>query len=246
MPSRPKSSSSSSSSGDKAKKKLKKLESARKLLEKSDADFRAFSLARQEKDQEALFRKQGEVLAQALGSKFAETIAAAQQQKSSKGEPVGPQQSAAVGHTTQQPQLPGFPPPQPANPPADGFSPGQLKQIKELLAGFGPQEPEESEEQEVQCVKKPRGKAHASGDSKAEVPTPLQKALLASMFGGRLTIGKDFGAESFKSQLIKCWSQRAVPDAVGNFLKEHAPGVPLPKPKEARLQLFWETLVQLS
>ena len=66
------------------------------------------------------------------------------------------------------------------------------------------------------------------------------------MFGGRLTIGKDFGAESFKSQLIKCWSQRAVPDAVGNFLKEHAPGVPLPKPKEARLQLFWETLVQLS
>ena len=75
---------------------------------------------------------------------------------------------------------------------------------------------------------------------------PLQQALLVSMFGGRVKITKDFNVENFKCQALKVWSQRAVPDAVANFLKEHAHGVPLPKPKEALLQLFCDTLGKMS
>ena len=75
--------------------------------------------------------------------------------------------------------------------------------------------------------------------------SPLQKALVASMFGGRVSVDKlDF--DTFKTQVLAAWQQREVPGAVTTFLQTHASGTAIPKAKEARLQLFWKTLVGMS
>ena len=48
------------------------------------------------------------------------------------------------------------------------------------------------------------------------------------------------------SQTLKTWPQRAVPEAITSFLTEYAPGTPVPKTKEARIRLFWDTLLALT
>ena len=79
-----------------------------------------------------------------------------------------------------------------------------------------------------------------------EGPTPLQKALVASMFGGRISVDKDFDLPYSKSQIVSVWSQRAVPEALNSFIQAHAGGAPISETKEARAGLFWDTLLEMS
>ena len=43
------------------------------------------------------------------------------------------------------------------------------------------------------------------------------------------------------------WTQKAVPDGITAFLEEHLPeGIYVPKGKDARCAMFWETLMALD
>ena len=111
--------------------------------------------------------------------------------------------------------------------PAEGnFTPGQLAQIRELLAGVSPMlAARVSDSVALQGTETHR--FTASG------PTALQKALVSSLFGGRVQVNKVFDLASFKTQVLKVWSRRAIPEAVSAFLQEHASGIPVPWAKDA-------------
>ena len=174
-------------------KKERKLLKAKRLLGGIDSEYKAFTAAKLEKEQEAS-RKQGQVLPAALNSKFAETIAAVED----LAEPP-------TGWTF-------LPAPLPV---VGNFTPGQLAQVRELLAGVSPMLAARGSDSVALQGTKTHNFA-ASG------PTTLQKALVSSVFGGRVQVDKDFDLASFKTLVLKSWSRRAVPEAVSAFLQEHA------------------------
>ena len=75
--------------------------------------------------------------------------------------------------------------------------------------------------------------------------TSLQRALVKSMLGGRIKVQRgDF--EEIKKQILGKWTQRPVVQAIDNFIIEHGNMAKAPKPKDERLQLFWDILVGMQ
>ena len=89
--------------------------------------------------------------------------------------------------------------------------------------------------------------ARPKDKGKQDTLFPLQVALLNSLFGGRTKAQHDSVLADFQIQVKANWSKRAVPDAIQQFLEEHAPnGTAIPKPKDARCELFWKLLSELD
>ena len=225
------SSSSSSSSESTHAKRSRKTKQARRLLTRADADYRAFLEEKERRAQEEHYRQQGELLANALSSKFDASIQAA---------------AAAGARTAAGTQGPGhspFPPTPPGGPPAggdsaeapDGFSPGQLAQIRQMFA-------------EAMPAATPPGKTPKEDEpgKKGGPLSALQLAYLNSMSQGKVSLVHGEGYDEFHSRVVACWSNRAIVDALGDFIKQHAPaGTATPKPKVDRTKLFWELLLDL-
>ena len=77
--------------------------------------------------------------------------------------------------------------------------------------------------------------------------SPLQLALANSMFGGRVKLDATSVMGDFQTQCKAKWAQRAVPEALDQFLTDNLPSdQSIPKGKDARCALFWSTLSSLS
>ena len=196
----------------------------------------AFAVAQQERIAEESSQKQGQVLAAALYTMFAESSAAVQKPpETAQGVGASQQQSFSQAQScTAAPLRPGSAEFQPLNQ-------TQLDQIRNLLSELLEKQPGQA----PPLLGRLRGKTKDPAVDGSTDVSPLQKALVASMFGGRVSVDKlDF--DTFRTQVLAVWQQRAVPDAVSTFLQTHASGTAIPKAKVARLQLFWKTLVGMS
>ena len=197
---------------------------------------KAFAVAQQERIAEESSQKQGQVLAAALYTMFAESSAAVQKPpETAQGVGASQQQSFSQAQScTAAPLRPGSAEFQPLNQ-------TQLDQIRNLLSELLEKQPGQA----PPLLGRLRGKTKDPAVDGSTDVSPLQKALVASMFGGRVSVDKlDF--DTFRTQVLAVWQQRAVPDAVSTFLQTHASGTAIPKAKVARLQLFWKTLVGMS
>ena len=72
----------------------------------------------------------------------------------------------------------------------------------------------------------------------------LQKALLSSMFDGKISLAEGEGLNELQAKIKGAWSQRSIVDAMGSFLSEHCSGQ-IPKTKDERIKLFYDTLLSL-
>ena len=197
---------------------------------------KAFAVAQQERIAEESSQKQGQVLAAALYTMFAESSAAVQKPpETAQGVGASQQQSFSQAQScTAAPLRPGSAEFQPLNQ-------TQLDQIRNLLSELLEKQPGQA----PPLLGRLRGKTKDPAVDGSTDVSPLQKALVASMFGGRVSVDKlDF--DTFRTQVLAVWQQRAVPDAVSTFLQTHASGTAIPKAKVVRLQLFWKTLVGMS
>ena len=212
----------SSSSSSSASSTAKKTRSARKALEKHDEEFRKYLQQREQAEQEAHFKRQGELLANALNSKLESVIKPMVQP--AKDVSLHVQQSQQGQHPQQD----------------AGFSAAQLAQIKAIFESMVPQPGAGSSNDVV-----PQGP-----QSKAKVePEPgknstLQKALLSSLFNGKVSLGDGEGLDELKVKIKALWSQRAIVEALGGFLEEHC-DARVPKGKDERIKMFWDTLLSL-
>ena len=147
-----------------------------------DADYKAFAVAQQERITEESCRKQGEVLTVALNTKFAETIAAVQKlPEAAQG--LGPSQQQSLSQaqaSTAAPLLPDAAESQPLNQ-------TQLDQIRSLLSELLPKQPEQAP---PPLTGRLRGKTKDPAAYGSTDVGPLQKAFVASMFGGLVSVSK--------------------------------------------------------
>eukprot|EP00930_Biecheleria_cincta_P039551 TRINITY_DN27182_c0_g1_i1.p1 TRINITY_DN27182_c0_g1~~TRINITY_DN27182_c0_g1_i1.p1 ORF type:complete len:303 (+),score=75.48 TRINITY_DN27182_c0_g1_i1:53-910(+) len=228
-------SSSSSSSSSLAAKAERRAREARKVLQKHDEGFRQYLAQKEQQEQELLYKKQWELLAQALNSKFEESISAsakagaqlATQARVKETAPVTPAEGAPV---------------------SSGFSAEQLKQIKSIFQELLPKTapplpvaPEASEEVEVAVATNPM-KSSATGATL----TPLQGAFVNSLFGNRVNVQLSDGLPEFQAKIkAAVWTQRPVVEATASFLSDHSEAQ-VPKGKDDRIHLFWTTLQSLN
>ena len=197
---------------------------------------KAFAVAQQERIAEESSQKQGQVLAAALYTMFAESSAAVQKPpETAQGVGASQQQSFSQAQSCTAAPL------RPGSAEFQRLNQTQLDQIRNLLSELL----EKQLGQAPPLLGRLRGKTKDPAVDGSTDVSPLQKALVASMFGGRVSVDKlDF--DTFRTQVLAVWQQRAVPDAVSTFLQTHASGTAIPKAKVARLQLFWKTLVGMS
>ena len=130
-------------------------------------------MAQQERIAEESFREQGEVLAAALNTKFAETIAAVQKQPdAAQGSRASQLQSLYQAQaSTAAPLLPGSAESQPLNQ-------TQLDQVRSLLSELLKKQPEQAP---------PPLPGHLRGKTKNPA---ADGSAVASMFGGRVSVDK--------------------------------------------------------
>ena len=69
--------------------------------------------------------------------------------------------------------------------------------------------------------------------------------MLKTTFGGRVK-PKDNTYSEFEKEVLKLWTQRAIPDGLSNFITEQDPMLQVPRKKEDRTRLFWDTLRKMK
>ena len=215
------------------------------MLWKADSGYRKYVREREEAAQEETFRKQGAVLAEALAPRFDAAIASASA--------AGVATAAASSAFPPAPPAPGgssstAAPPAPTPPSSSGaFTPEQLAQLKDLLGVVppgvetkrGPGRPPKAGAEE-----EPHGAA-APLTPVAGTLSALQRVFVKSHFGGKISLTEGT-FEEFQTQIDKKWTQKAIPDGLNSFIKEHQPRIAVPKSKAERMRLFWSTLQGLD
>ena len=118
-----------------------------------------------------------------------------------------------------------------------------MEQLKSIVASLTPTPPAEAEAPE-HVNHRITSKGGKQKEDNQDRLSPLQLALANSLFGGHLAITKDTNQEQFKQLVKDRWAVRKVPEAMGTFLEENTEGgkAAIPKLKDARATLFWETL----
>ena len=238
------STSSSSSSSPSGAKRLRRKLRAQQVLLKEDETFAKYVKEREEQEVEKAYQKQGELLASVLSKKFDLALT--------------PQECCKVPAGPQSVPLPVAQ--QSGASSSQAFSPDQLEQIKAVISaalpptlsspGPGSSAVSEGEDTTLQSpVPKAVTQVAKRGQQKsasAQLPgglSPLQLALLNSMFHGAFKLKPEDGVAEFQAAAKTKWTQRPVPGAIQTFLDEHLPeGSQVPKPKAAMCALFWETL----
>ena len=74
----------------------------------------------------------------------------------------------------------------------------------------------------------------------------LQVALVNSVFGGKIKVEASTTVGDLKSAIKAKWAVRSVPEALQTFLETHTDGTDIPKPKDDRIQKFWDVLVAMD
>ena len=233
---RPSSSSSSSSSASRSTRAARKAKEARKTLFKHDSEFKAFLDAKAQREQEEFYKKQSEALSAALSSKFEDSIKAAAV-AGAKAVGVSPSSGSSGGGPTGS-EL--------GTVHNSAFSAAQLAQLGELIAAKLPQ-------QTTNPPVVPQGGAPPAGAAllRAQQPqgagalSPLQRTLLNSWFGGKVTVAPEDTLKEFQDKIKDAWAQRPVVDALGQFITEQSPDAQVPRGKDERSKMFWELLSQL-
>ena len=252
----------SSSSSSSASSRGKKMKTARKTLSKHDSEYRNFLEDKEKRAMEDHYRQQGELLATALSEKFDASIAAAAQ--------AGAKQTAAAGLAqiprpdgtimrdfvfstdlqrfgsssgsveAQQPSGGGV---GASQNPSEGFTPGQLDQIRQLLTDSKP---------DPSKVIGAGGSKSGNGGSASTKPedsslSQLQLALCNSMFLGKVILKETEGLSELKERIEANWSNRSIVQALDGFITDHGPaGTKVPKGKGDRVKIYWEILSNLS
>ena len=104
-----------------------------------------------------------------------------------------------------------------------------MAQLKTMLADLKPQAPSPQ-------------KASGSSEAQDDGLKPLLAALVNSLFGGKIKVDTHTTVDTFTKAVVAKWAQRAVPDAVTKLLEEHATDTTPPKPKAARVEMFWKVV----
>ena len=225
---RPRRRSSSSSSTSTAARKQRRSKAARELLLKEDSDFAAFLQAKELAEQEHSYRKQGELLAGVLREKFDEAIQA--------GSGNSKQSQSQVAVVATPPTVPGT---------SGGFSEAQMEQLKTMVVALiPPQQPQSLESESPR--EKSRGRASSGPPDATEGLRRVHVSLLSALFGNRFKISTDTTLPEFKEMVQEKWGQRPVVDAISSFLKEHTKDAKIPKSKGDRIDVFWQTLLNLD
>ena len=209
-------SSSSSSSSSTRERRSRRVKSARSFLEKEDPEFQSFVKAKEDREQELAYKRQGELLAGVLKEKFDDAIL-----------------SGSGGKVTSSPSGSGGQCPGQAAAPSGAFTDAQMEQLKVLLASNQRGPPVQDDEDD---------KVQAS----SKTLRPVHVSLVSALFGGRFKVSTNTTLKEFKSQIEKKWSQRPVVEAIGSFLKDHAKDTKVPKGKMERVELFWSVLKSLD
>ena len=129
--------------------------------------------------------------------------------------------------------------------PASGsgdFSPGQLEQLKSIVSSLVPTPAVEANV--TASAGKPVEKAAAKTGTATGTLSPLQVALVNSMFGGKIVVKDTTTAKDFAEAAKAKWAVRAVPDGITKFLEEA--GESAPKSKDQRCAAFWQVLSGMS
>ena len=236
------SSSSSSTSSSEARAARKKLK-ARALVLKSDFMYSKFAQDVEAAEVEKTIQKQGELLASVLRNKFDLALSAGAE-VAKIGDSTGkPADSLGTGSASSLGE------PRPVE---EGFSPGQVEQLKSIISALIPTPPVAVAPglpmTEDGTPSLPPTRTVAKG--KSAFPgtlSQLQLALVHSMFGARLKLTPESTMTDFQTLAKEKWTQKAVPDGITAFLGEHLPeGTSVPKGKDARCAMFWETLMALD
>ena len=239
------SSSSSSSSSSPGTRLARKAAKAQKLLCKADPGYAEWVKSRAENEEEARFRKQGQLLAGVLMDKFGPTMAASQ----------APHGQAAVGLSPQKVEQASASSHQPVHNPSKGgsFSVEQLEQIKPIVSSLAPTPtlPAKTDPEQIAQIKaslnipeekKPTPKAETPGTL-----SPLQVALVNSLFAGKANLSADSTLKDLEDELIPKWANRSVPDNLSEFISSHAPtGNKVAKQKVERIKQFWELVGSMN
>ena len=144
---------------------------------------------------------------------------------------------------------------------AQAFSPEQLEQIKALLTTLAPahQQPPDVSLTQIEQLKKDLGIESKPGPSRRIVQkggkqaasavvedslTPLQAAVINSLFAGKVDMKTSSTVKDLEDALLPLWSQRCVPSGLSDFITHNAPaGTKVAKGKSDRVAQFWDTLV---
>ena len=112
------------------------------------------------------------------------------------------------------------------------MSDAQLAQVMDAIGSAVPSKKD---------ITKDKAEPEPEAPEDADSLTPLQQYVLKATFGGRVKPkGPKYG--DFEKEVIKLWTQRAIPDGLSNFITEQDPTLQVPRKKEDRARLFWDTL----
>ena len=221
---------------------MRKRQKAQALLLREDADYAKFMKDQELQAEETVYKRQGELLASLLRDKFDQALAQGAPGGTGGGEArkAASQEAAVVPKAVSVDE-------------AAGFSPGQLEQLKSIITSLVPT-PDVPPEKASGSDRPAKGRRIVGKQGKTddgEEPgdgqlSSLQLALGNSLFGGRVKFSEETTVEDFQKQCKAKWTQRAVPETIDNFLGEHLPDETVPKTKDARCALFWNTLSNLS
>ena len=193
-------------------------------MSRGDPSYQEFLRKSEEQQRDRDLRRQGELLAGIVKEKF-EAVLKYQTALPSDGQafpPVPPLQPAQGSS--------GVHPPVTQPPPGQGaFTPEQMAQLKTMLADLKSQAPSPQ-------------KASGSSEAQDDDLKPLQAALVNSLFGGKIKVDTSTPLDTFTKAVVAKRTQRTVPDAVTKFLDEHATDTTPPKPKAARVEMFWKVV----